>query len=76
MRTLHLPDRFDSVEQLEDVMSQPSPALIDDLQAVDGDILVLGAGGKMGPTVARLAKRAVPDKRCQTAILLRCKRRP
>jgi prephenate dehydrogenase len=30
---------------------------------VPGDILVLGVGGKMGPTLARLAKRAAPHKR-------------
>ncbi len=58
-----LPDRFEDVEHLEEVMSRPSPALVEDLRAVDGGILVVGAGGKMGPTVARMAKRATPDKR-------------
>ena len=57
------PERFDSVEHLEDVMTAPSPALVDTLQRVSGDMLVLGVGGKMGPTLARLAKRAAPDKR-------------
>jgi len=58
-----LPSRFDGVEQLEDVMSTPSPALVAALRGVAGDIMVLGVGGKMGPTLARLAKRAAPDKR-------------
>jgi len=44
-------------------MTRPSTALIDDLAGVDGDIMVLGVGGKMGPTLARMAKRAAPDKR-------------
>jgi nucleoside-diphosphate-sugar epimerase len=44
-------------------MTTPDAALIDDLRSVPGDIMVLGAGGKMGPTLARLAKRAAPDKR-------------
>jgi nucleoside-diphosphate-sugar epimerase len=44
-------------------MTTPDAALIDDLRGVPGDIMVLGAGGKMGPTLARLAKRAAPDKR-------------
>ncbi len=57
------PDRFDSVEALEDFMTTPSQALIDDLRRLEGDILILGVGGKMGPTLARLAKRAAPDKR-------------
>jgi nucleoside-diphosphate-sugar epimerase len=58
-----LPARFDSVEQLEDVMTTPAPALVAALGAVPGDIMVLGAGGKMGPTLARLARRAAPHKR-------------
>ena len=58
-----LPARFDDVEHLEDVMSTPSAALVACLRDLPGDILVLGVGGKMGPTLARLAKRAAPGKR-------------
>ena len=58
-----LPARFDSVEQLDDFLATPSQALIDDLAAVDGDILILGVAGKMGPTLARLARNAAPQKR-------------
>ena len=58
-----LPKRFESLEHLEDVMTTPSPALVRDLARVPGGIIVLGVGGKMGPTLARLAKRAAPDRR-------------
>jgi len=58
-----LPARFEHVEHLEDVMTTPSPALVDTLARVSGDILVLGVGGKMGPTLARLARRAAPARR-------------
>ena len=58
-----LPDRFDSVEAVEDLMTAPSDALVADLAKTPGDIIVLGVGGKMGPTLARLAKRAAPSKR-------------
>lgn len=58
-----LPTGFRDEDHLEDVMTAPSPALIADLKGLDGDITVLGVGGKMGPTLARLAKRAAPDKR-------------
>ena len=58
-----LPRRFDDVEALESFMSEPSPALVADLAKVDGDIMVLGVGGKMGPTLARMARRAVPGRR-------------
>jgi len=58
-----LPSRFDSVEHLEEVMTTPSPALTAALAGVPGDVAVLGVGGKMGPTLARLARRAAPQKR-------------
>ena len=58
-----LPARFADPAQLEDFMTEPSAALKADLERVDGDLMVLGVGGKMGPTLARLAKRAAPGKR-------------
>ncbi|MFC5499092.1 NAD-dependent epimerase/dehydratase family protein [Caenimonas terrae] len=56
-------DKFDDVAALEEALSRPSQALADTLAAVPGDIMVLGVGGKMGPTLARMAKRAAPGKR-------------
>ena len=44
-------------------MTTPSAALIAALRQLPGDIIVLGVAGKIGPTLARLAKRAAPDKR-------------
>ena len=58
-----LPERLADVEALEDFMSLPSPALASDLARAPGDIVVLGVGGKMGPTLARMAKRAAPARR-------------
>lgn len=46
-------------EKLEALLTTPSPALVSELSALDGDILVLGAGGKMGPTLCILAKNAL-----------------
>src|SRR5262249_53838472 len=57
------PDRFRDVEHLEEVMTTPSAALGAALETLPGDIIVLGVGGKIGPTLARLAKRAAPGKR-------------
>jgi nucleoside-diphosphate-sugar epimerase len=59
---MSLPERFRDVAQLEDAMSRPSAALVADLARVPGDIMVLGVGGKMGPTLARMAKRADPSR--------------
>ncbi|MDQ3627225.1 MAG: NAD-dependent epimerase/dehydratase family protein [Actinomycetota bacterium] len=47
-----------TVEALDDLLSTPDAALVADLAAVDGDIVIIGAGGKMGPTLSRMAKRA------------------
>src|SRR5689334_8855500 len=58
-----LPDRFESIDALEEFMTRPSLALVDELAKTPGDIMVLGVGGKMGPTLARMAKRAAPSKR-------------
>ncbi len=49
---------IESVNELEEALSAPTPALVEDLAALDGDVLVLGVGGKMGPSLARLARRA------------------
>lgn len=46
-------------EKLDSLLTTPSEALIQDLAALDGDIMVLGAGGKMGPTLCVLAKNAL-----------------
>jgi nucleoside-diphosphate-sugar epimerase len=44
-------------------MTAPTPELLAEFGKIDGDLIILGVGGKMGPTLARLAKRAAPDKR-------------
>jgi nucleoside-diphosphate-sugar epimerase len=43
---------------LEELLSRPTPVLVDAMRDLAGDLLVLGAGGKMGPSLARLARRA------------------
>jgi nucleoside-diphosphate-sugar epimerase len=58
-----LPERFADVEALEEFMSAPDPALAAHLERAPGDVMVLGVGGKMGPTLARMAKRAMPARR-------------
>lgn len=44
--------------ELEEYLSRPTAGVLDTLRALPGDILVLGAGGKMGPTLARMLGRA------------------
>jgi nucleoside-diphosphate-sugar epimerase len=47
-----------NIEAIYGQMLEPSPDLIADIKRIDGDIMVLGAGGKMGPALAILAKKA------------------
>ncbi|TMR94265.1 NAD-dependent epimerase/dehydratase family protein [Nonomuraea basaltis] len=44
--------------ELEERLARPSAGLVDDLSRLDGDILILGAGGKLGPSLVRLALNA------------------
>ncbi|HYI30043.1 MAG TPA: NAD(P)-dependent oxidoreductase [Bradyrhizobium sp.] len=58
-----LPETIPDIAALDDLLCRPSQALIDDLARVDGDIMILGVAGKMGPTLAGLAKAALPGRR-------------
>ena len=49
---------IESVEQLDDQLSDPPAYLVDLFRELSGDVIVLGAAGKMGPTLARMARRA------------------
>ncbi|WP_306118888.1 MULTISPECIES: NAD(P)-dependent oxidoreductase [unclassified Roseitalea] len=61
--TTQVPPAIEDEAMLDDMLSQPSDALVETLARLEGDITILGVGGKMGPTLARMAKRAAPDKR-------------
>ena len=43
----------------DELLSRPTDYVVDALKRIDGDILVLGVAGKMGPTLARMAQRAL-----------------
>ena len=53
-----IPDTIADIEQLDELLSRPTDKTVEALQAIPGDILILGAGGKMGPTLARMAIRS------------------
>ncbi|WP_019540181.1 NAD-dependent epimerase/dehydratase family protein [Proteiniphilum acetatigenes] len=48
---------------------KPSSQLLNDIIKIDGDILILGAGGKMGPAMAKLAKEAINETNIQKQII-------
>ncbi|MEO8394478.1 MAG: NAD(P)-dependent oxidoreductase [Chloroflexota bacterium] len=55
---MDFPERIETVAALDEVMTRPQPALIEFVQTLPNPLLILGAGGKMGPTLAVLARRA------------------
>src|SRR5437879_6910083 len=52
------PDRIEDVGHLEELLSEPTPAAVEALARLEGDLMLLGVAGKMGPTLARMARRA------------------
>jgi nucleoside-diphosphate-sugar epimerase len=57
-----LPKTILDLAALDELLCRPGQALIDDLDKVDGDLIILGVAGKMGPTLAGLAKAASPRR--------------
>ena len=53
-----LADTIQNLEQLEDRLSEPTPEVVQTLRRLEGDLIVLGVAGKMGPSLARMARRA------------------
>jgi nucleoside-diphosphate-sugar epimerase len=56
-----VPTTIADVDQLEELLSRPTPALLTTLQTLDSDLVILGVSGKMGPTLARMAVRAIAE---------------
>ena len=53
-----LPESIRDVDHLEDLLSDPAPGVIDTCRRLAGDVIVLGVGGKMGPSLSRMIRRA------------------
>jgi nucleoside-diphosphate-sugar epimerase len=58
-----------NVDALEDLLSQPLPGVVETMRRMRGDLILLGVGGKMGPTLARLAKRASDEAQIRRRVV-------
>ena len=58
-----------TVAELEEELSRPSAADIEAMRRIEGDILLLGAGGKMGFSLARLARRATDEAKLPRRVI-------
>lgn len=56
---MKLPTLIQTVTELDELMSRPTAAVIETIKNLTGDLMLLGAGGKMGPSLAELAQRAI-----------------
>lgn len=63
------PEHFADEEQLEEALSRPSVALVTMMKEVEGDFILLGVAGKMGVSMARMAKRACKEAGVQKRII-------
>jgi hypothetical protein len=61
--------RINNEAELEECLSRPSDADADALAAMDGDLIILGAGGKMGPSLAKLARRAADQAKVKKRVI-------
>ncbi len=53
-----LPDTIADIDTLEALLSEPPASLVETMKTIEGDVVILGVAGKMGPTLARMTKRA------------------
>jgi len=56
-----LPEKIVNEEQLEELLSRPSAEVIEMFSKIDGDIIFLGVSGKIGQSLARMARRACDE---------------
>lgn len=63
------PENFANEEQLEEALSRPTDALIRLMKVLDGNIIFLGVAGKMGISMARMAKRACKEAGIEKRII-------
>jgi len=55
------PEKIENDDQLDELLSRPSPELVEMISRLDGDLIFLGVAGKIGPSLAYMAKRACDE---------------
>ena len=63
------PNLIETEAQLDDILTRPGARLIEFVRRLPSPLLVLGAGGKMGPTLAVLARRAAEAAGCPLRVM-------
>jgi nucleoside-diphosphate-sugar epimerase len=55
------PEKIGNDDQLDELLSRPGPELVEMMSRLDGDLIFLGVAGKIGPSLAHMAKRACDE---------------
>ncbi|MEZ6075125.1 MAG: hypothetical protein R3C56_05475 [Pirellulaceae bacterium] len=66
---MNLPHFIESEGQLDELLTAPSTALVEVMRSLADPLVILGAGGKMGPSLALLACRAAQQAQSQIRII-------
>lgn len=66
---IEFPNKIASEEELDELMSRPTAEAVELFGRLDGDIIFLGIAGKIGPSLARMAKRACDAAGVQKRII-------
>src|SRR5689334_3688091 len=66
---MQIPDKILTEDQLDNFLATPYPETIAMMKRLDGDIMILGVGGKMGPTLAMLALNACKQAKVKKRII-------
>ncbi|CCQ95783.1 NAD dependent epimerase/dehydratase family protein [[Clostridium] ultunense Esp] len=54
---------------IDDLLTNPSQETIDLMRELEGDLMIIGVGGKMGPSLAKMAKRAIDFENLQKKVI-------
>jgi len=63
------PTHFTNEQELEEALSRPTPELVKMMSTLEGDFILLGVAGKMGVSMARMAKRACKEAGVEKRII-------
>ena len=64
-----MPALISTEAELEENLSRPTPETIKEMSRLKGDLVILGVGGKMGPTLARMARRSMDEAGVKHAVI-------
>jgi hypothetical protein len=64
-----LPDSIETNDELVQVLSRPGAHLVESIRNVSSPLVILGAGGKLGPTLALMARRAAESAGCNLEVI-------